>query len=127
MLSFNLPSSAVKKHKKGFSWLDTGPDKKWSHKFIELVVFTLIVPVIGFFFFKNDPVGMNSGFPWIVLKKEKSDDRYNQGKYNRLNKLMGPFFIRSRIEPGKSLFVFLNSRRWQIETEHYLYAPLTVD
>ena len=67
MLSFNLPSSAVKKHKKGFSWLDTGPDKKWSHKFIELVVFTLIVPVIGFFFFKNDPVGMNSGFPWIVM------------------------------------------------------------
>jgi len=67
MLSFNLPSSAVKKHKKGFSWLDTGPDKKWSHKFIELVVFSLIVPVIGFFFFKNDPVGMNSGFPWIVM------------------------------------------------------------
>ena len=67
MLSFNLPSSAVKKHKKGHSWFDTGPDKKWSHKVIELIVFALIVPVIGFFFFKNDPVGMNSGFPWIVV------------------------------------------------------------
>lgn len=67
MLSFNLPSSAVKKHKTGFSWLDNGPEKKWSHKVIELVVFTLIVPVTGYLFFSNDPVGMNSGFPWIVL------------------------------------------------------------
>ncbi len=67
MLSFNLPSSAVQKHKKSFSWLDNGPNKKWSHKVIELVVFALIVPVIGYFFFRNDPVGMNSGFPWIIL------------------------------------------------------------
>ena len=67
MLSFNLPSSAVKKHKNRSSWFDTGPNKKWSHKVIELVVFALIVPVIGFLFFKNDPVGMNSGFPWIVM------------------------------------------------------------
>jgi len=67
MPSFNLPSSAVKKHKKGFSWLETGPNKKWSHKVVELVVFALIVPVVGYFFFRNDPVGMNSGFPWIVL------------------------------------------------------------
>ncbi len=67
MLSFNLPSSAVQKHKKGFSWLDTGPNKKWSHKVIELVVFALIVPVVGHLFFRNDPVGMNSGFPWIII------------------------------------------------------------
>jgi len=66
MPSFKLPSSAVQKHKKGFSWLDTGPNKKWSHKVIELVVFALVVPVIGFFFFKNDPVGLNAGFPWII-------------------------------------------------------------
>ena len=67
MLSFNLPSLAVKKHKKGSSWFDTGPNKRWSQKVIEMVVFALIVPVIGFFFFKQDPVGMNSGFPWIVM------------------------------------------------------------
>ncbi len=67
MLSFNLPASAVQKHKKGFSWLDTGPNKKWSHKVIELVVFALIVPVVGHLFFRNDPVGMNSGFPWIII------------------------------------------------------------
>jgi len=67
MLSFKLPSSAVQKHKKGFSWLDTGPNKKASHKVIELVVFALIVPIVGFFFFSNDPVGMNSGFPWLIV------------------------------------------------------------
>ncbi len=67
MLSFNLPSSAVKKHKKSFSWLDTGPNKKWSHKVVELVAFALIVPVIGHLFFRNDPVGMNSGFAWVIL------------------------------------------------------------
>jgi len=67
MLSFNLPSSAVKKHKKSFSWLDAGPEKRWSSKVIELIVFVSIVPVIGYFFFKHDPVGMNAGFPWLVL------------------------------------------------------------
>jgi len=67
MPSFKLPSSAVQKHKKGFSWLDTGPNRKWSHKVVELILFALIVPVVGFVFFKNDPVGMNSGFPWIVI------------------------------------------------------------
>ena len=67
MLSFNLPSSAVKKHKKSFSWLDNGPNKKWSHKVVELIVFALIVPVVGYFLFRNDPVGMNSGFPWLIL------------------------------------------------------------
>ena len=67
MLSFNLPSSAVKKHKTGFSWLDNGPERKWSQKAIELVVFALIVPVAGYLFFRNDPLGMNSGFPWAVL------------------------------------------------------------
>ncbi len=67
MLSFNLPASAVKKHKKTFSWLDTGPNKKWSHKVIELIVFVSIVPAIGYLFFKGDPLGMNSGFPWVIL------------------------------------------------------------
>ena len=76
MLSFNLPSSAVQKHKKGFSWLDTGPNKKWSHKVVELVLFALIVPVIGFFFFKNDPVGMNSGFPWLIIPPVVFASRY---------------------------------------------------
>ena len=67
MNSFNLPSSAVKKHKKGFSWLAAGSNKKWSHKVIEMVVFALILPVIGFLFFKHDPVGMNSGFAWMII------------------------------------------------------------
>lgn len=67
MISFNLPSSAVKKHKKGFSWLETGHSKRWHHKFIELIVFVAAVPVVGFFFFQNDPVGMNNGFPWFII------------------------------------------------------------
>jgi len=66
-ISFNLPSSAVKKHKKGFSWLETGHNKRWHHKVIELFVFALAVPVVGYFFFKNDPVGMNNGFAWFII------------------------------------------------------------
>ncbi|OED38416.1 hypothetical protein AB833_19750 [Chromatiales bacterium (ex Bugula neritina AB1)] len=67
MISFNLPSSAVKKHKTGFSWSNTGPTKHWSHKILELLVFSIAVPGIGFFFFKHDPVGMNSGFAWFII------------------------------------------------------------
>jgi len=67
MISFNLPSAAVQKHKKSFSWLDTGPNKKWHHKAIEMIVFALIVPIVGYVFFRHDPVGLNSGFPWIII------------------------------------------------------------
>ena len=67
MISFNLQSLAEKKHKPSFSWLETGPNKRWHHKVIELLVFAFIVPVVGFFFFQNDPVGMNNGFPWFII------------------------------------------------------------
>lgn len=67
MMSLNLPSLAVKKHKTSFSWLDTGHSKPWHHKVIEMLVFALVVPVIGYFFFDNDPVGMNNGFPWFII------------------------------------------------------------
>ncbi len=67
MISFKLPSSAVKKHKKGFSWLETGHNKRWHHKAIELLVFAFAVPAVGFFFFQNDPVGMNNGFAWFII------------------------------------------------------------
>ncbi len=67
MISFNLPSSAVQKQKKGFSWTKTGPHKRWPHKVIELVVFAAIVPAIGYLFFPHDPVGMNAGFPWFII------------------------------------------------------------
>ena len=67
MSTFQLPSSTVQKHKSSFSWLDNGPNKKWFHKVVELVVFVLIVPVAGFLFFKGDPLGMNSGFAWTIL------------------------------------------------------------
>ena len=67
MISFNLQSLAVKKHKPSFSWLETGHNKRWHHKVIELLVFAFIVPVVGFFFFQNDPVGMNNGFPWFII------------------------------------------------------------
>jgi len=67
MISINLPSLAEKKQKKGFSWLDTGHSKRWHHKIIELFVFALAVPVIGYFFFQNDPVGMNNGFAWFII------------------------------------------------------------
>ena len=67
MISFNLPSLPVKQHKKGFSWLETGHNKRWHHKVIELLVFAFAVPVAGFFFFQNDPVGMNNGFAWFII------------------------------------------------------------
>ena len=67
MISFNLPSSAVQKHKTGFSWSKKGAPKGWSQKIIELVFFAGIVPLIGFLFFPHDPVGMNAGFPWFIL------------------------------------------------------------
>lgn len=67
MISFNLPSSAVKKHKKGFSWSGSGHNKRWTHKVIELAIFAAVVPSIGYLFFSHDPVGMNAGFPWFII------------------------------------------------------------
>jgi len=67
MISFNLPSSAVSKHKRGFAWTGRGGNAHWSYKLAEMVVFAAVVPVIGFLFFQQDPVGMNSGFPWFVI------------------------------------------------------------
>lgn len=67
MISFNLPSSAVKKHKSGFAWNNTGPTKHWSGKIVEMLCFAFIVPIIGFLFFRHDPVGMNAGFPWFII------------------------------------------------------------
>lgn len=67
MISFKLPTIAVKKHKRGFSWQERGYNKRWHHKFIELLVFAFAVPAMGYFFFKNDPVGMNNGFAWFIL------------------------------------------------------------
>ncbi len=67
MISFNLPASAVQKHKAGFSWSNTGPSKRWHHKVFELIVFAIAVPGIGFLFFRHDPVGMNAGFPWFII------------------------------------------------------------
>ena len=67
MISFNLPSVAVSNHKKGFSWAGKGSNVPWSYKVIEMIIFAAIVPVIGALFFNKDPVGMNAGFPWIII------------------------------------------------------------
>ncbi len=67
MISFNLPSVAVSKHKKGFAWSGKGSNAHWSYKIIEMIVFAAIVPAIGFLFFIDDPVGMNAGFPWFII------------------------------------------------------------
>jgi hypothetical protein len=67
MISFNLPSSAVRKHKKGFAWSGRGGNAHWSYKLLEMLVFASAVPLIGHFFFSIDPVGMNGGFPWFIL------------------------------------------------------------
>ncbi len=67
MISFNLPSSAVSKHKKGFAWSGKGSNAHWSYKIVELIIFAAVVPAIGYLFFPQDPVGMNAGFPWFII------------------------------------------------------------
>ncbi|MFK7861636.1 MAG: PelD GGDEF domain-containing protein [Granulosicoccus sp.] len=32
----------------------------------ELVIFALLIPVAGLIFFKSDPTGLSSGFPWVI-------------------------------------------------------------
>ncbi len=67
MISFNLPSSAVRKHKKGFAWSGKTGNAHWSYKLFEMLVFAAAVPLAGYLFFAGDPVGMNAGFPWFII------------------------------------------------------------
>ena len=36
-------------------------------KIIELLAFALIMPVVGFFLFRSNPLGLTSGFPWVMV------------------------------------------------------------
>ncbi|MBX2883479.1 MAG: hypothetical protein KTR32_26225, partial [Granulosicoccus sp.] len=46
---------------------------------IEMVIFALIVPVAGALLFAHDPLGLNSGFPWLAALPVIFAARYGSG------------------------------------------------
>ncbi len=66
MSSLSL-SDNPKKRKSSFQWVDDGTQNRWFQKTIELILFAAIVPVVGFYFFPADPIGLNSGLPWLLV------------------------------------------------------------
>ncbi len=66
-MSINSLSDNSAKKKSSFQWVDDGTQNRWFQKIIELVLFAAIVPVVGYFFFPADPVGMHSGLPWLLV------------------------------------------------------------
>lgn len=67
MISFNSPSGNPAGKQSTFQWVDDGTQRRWFQKIIELCLFAIAVPAVGFFFFADDPVGMNSGLPWLLV------------------------------------------------------------
>ena len=67
MMSSNALTDNSARKKSTFQWVDDGSRNRWFQKTIELMLFAAIVPVVGYFFFPADPVGLNSGLPWLLV------------------------------------------------------------
>jgi len=48
-------------------------------KVVELLVFALLLPVAGIFAFPENPTGLNSGFPWVMIGPIVFAARYGTG------------------------------------------------
>jgi len=67
MISLESIHTSVKRRGTSFRWINDDSETRWLTKIVEMLVFALAVPAIGYTFFRDDPVGLHSGLPWLLL------------------------------------------------------------